>query len=77
MQVSIQRDILNSFDPQESVNMLGGLANVLLKMGVMQLDESKANPYLPRLDLLGNSLFHKYADKPEDLKKLHESYVKS
>ena len=50
--------------------MLGGLANVLLKMNIMQSDESKADPYLPRLDLLGDSLLHKYAGEPVKLKEL-------
>ena len=63
MQVSIKRDILNSFEPQESVNMLGGVTNILLKIGCIK-------------ELFGSSLFHKL-NKPEKLKELYESYVKS
>ena len=61
--------------------MLGGLANVLLRMGVMKSDGQVASPYhtsqdLPRPDLLGDSLFHKHASEPEILKTLLESYNK-
>lgn len=59
----------------EKATILSGLANVILNMsGLTQLKENEKNPYLPKLELLGDSLLHKYVDKPEKLKDLLDEF---